>query len=531
MLAVADSAQQGLFDASWCGNVVPRDSFYGLLAEHGERIVGDGDFADCYAEGRGRPSIPPSTLAKILLLAYRCGLSDRQAMEAVRFDLRWKVALCLPLDHGGFHPTSLVKFRARLLLHGKERVVFERSLELASELGLISGQVEQILDSTPMLGAAAVQDTATLVRCAVRRLLDAVKVADAQAAKKLRCGLRFDYSRPRVKPTGDWQDRDARRELLAEVAGDAERALRAVETDEQLLAAWRIAEAASVLREIIGQEFAVADDDVPRVRAGRRVRQILSAHDPEMRHGRQTSSRRFTGYKLHAAAATEAPILTAISLSAGNEHDGHQAGALVDQQPEQRRPKRVIGDTAYGNVEVREELEQRSISVLAPVHSSSPKDGSIAKEEFAIDLATDTVTCPRGRTAPIYKSRPRRPNAKPRPSRPNAAGDRVARFARTDCEPCPLRPRCTPGGQRDVRISRREDLRQAALQALSDPAERDHLKRTRPRIERLLGLVVYRYGGRKSRYLGKRKSTLQAVWTAILVNLHPIAAALRANPA
>ena len=191
----------------------------------------------------------------------------------------------------------------------------------------------------------------------------------------------------------------------------------------------------------------------------------------------------------------------------------------------------MIGDTAYGNVEVREELEQRSISVLAPVHSSSPKDGTIAKEEFAIDLATDTVTCPRGKTAPIYKSRPLRPNAKLRPSRPKATGDRVARFARIDCEPCPLRQRCTPGGQRDVRISRREDLRQAALQALSDPAERDHLKRTRLRIERLLGLIVYRYGGRKSRYLGTRKSTLQAVWTAVLVNLHPIAAALRANPA
>src|SRR6266498_3719570 len=531
MLAVADSAQRGLFDASWCGNVVPRDSFYGLLAEHGERIVRDGDFADCYAGGRGRPSIPPSMLAKILLLAYRCGLSDRQAMEAVRFDLRWKVALGLPLDHEGFHATSLVKFRARLLLHGKERVVFERSLELAIELGLIGGQVEQILDSTPMLGAAAVQDTATLVRCAVRRLLDAVKGADSRAATELRRGLRFDYSRPRVKPRGDWQDRDARMELLAEVARDAERALRAVEADEELMAAPEAAEAASVLREIIGQEFEVADDDVSRVRAGRRGRQIVSAHDPEMRHGRQTSARRFTGYKLHAAAASEAPILTAVSLSAGNEHDGQQAGALVDQQPEQRRPKRVIGDTAYGNVEAREQLEQRSISVLAPLHSTSPKDGTIAKEEFAIDLATDTVTCPRGKTAPIYKSRPRRPNATLRPSRPKGSGDRVARFARTDCEPCPLRPRCTPGGQRDVRISRREDLRQAALQALSDPAERDHLKRTRPRIERLLGLVVYRYRGRKSRYLGKRKSTLQAVWTAVLVNLHPIAAALRAQAA
>lgn len=47
MLAVADSAQQGFFDASWCGNVVPRDSFYGLLAVHGERIVSDEDFAGC----------------------------------------------------------------------------------------------------------------------------------------------------------------------------------------------------------------------------------------------------------------------------------------------------------------------------------------------------------------------------------------------------------------------------------------------------------------------------------------------------
>jgi hypothetical protein len=88
-----------------------------------------------------------------------------------------------------------------------------------------------------------------------------------------------------------------------------------------------------------------------------------------------------------------------------------------------------------------------------------------------------------------------------------------------------------PGGRRDIRISRREDLRQAALQALSDPTVRDHLKRTRPLIERLLGLIVHRYRARKSRDRGARKSAFQAVWTAVLVNLHPIGAALRANAA
>jgi transposase len=75
--------------------------------------VRDQDFAECYSAYHGRPSIPPSLLAKILLLAFREGLSDQRAMDAVRFDLRWKVALDLPIDHPGFHPTSLVHFRAR----------------------------------------------------------------------------------------------------------------------------------------------------------------------------------------------------------------------------------------------------------------------------------------------------------------------------------------------------------------------------------------------------------------------------------
>jgi hypothetical protein len=75
-----------------------------------------------------------------------------------------------------------------------------------------------------------------------------------------------------------------------------------------------VAEAAGLLREIVGQEFEVEDDEVPRPRRGRRTRRVVSAHDPEMRHGRTTPSKRFSGYEVHAAAAAEAPLLTAISL-------------------------------------------------------------------------------------------------------------------------------------------------------------------------------------------------------------------------
>jgi transposase len=301
MLAGSDR-QQGFFDAAWCSGLLAENSIYALLARHGDRIVRDEDFAECYSARWGRPSIAPSLLAKVLLLAYRNGLSDRRAMEALRFDLRWKVALDLPIDHPAFHHTSLVKFRARLLLHGKERIVFERSLELATELGLLKGSVEQIVDSTPMLGAAAIQDTVTLVRAAVRKLIDAVGAVDARAAKTLAARLEFDYVRPREKPAADWHDKTAREALLVEVAADAQRALGAVEHDLKLAAVPAIGEASMLLREIVGQEFEISEDaDAPRRRHGRRMRQIISAHDPEMRHGRKTNARRFTGYKLHAA--------------------------------------------------------------------------------------------------------------------------------------------------------------------------------------------------------------------------------------
>ena len=96
----------------------------------------------------------------------------------MRWDLRWKAALDLPVDHQGWHPTSLTKFRARLLLHKKEGLALENTLTLARELGLLDGPIEQIVDSTPMLGAAATQDTVRLVRFGVRKLIDAVGAVD-----------------------------------------------------------------------------------------------------------------------------------------------------------------------------------------------------------------------------------------------------------------------------------------------------------------------------------------------------------------
>ena len=224
----------------------------------------DEDFAACYSPGMGRPSIPPSQLARVLLLQYRTGASDEQAMECVAWDLRWKIALGLAVDHRGWHPTTLTKFRARLLLHKLERVALERTLELAEEVGMLEGPVEQIIDSTPMLGAAATQDTVRLVRHGVRRLLDAVAVFDQDAGGQLDRALEFDYARPAEKPDCRWRERAERERMLTRVAQDAERALRAVEHANGLLDDEQVAEAHRLLRELVGQDFDVGEDGSQR---------------------------------------------------------------------------------------------------------------------------------------------------------------------------------------------------------------------------------------------------------------------------
>lgn len=74
--------------------VVPRESFYGRMAEWGAQMVTDDLFADLYAKD-GRASVPPGLCAKMLLLMFHDNVSERESEERTRYDLRWKHALHL----------------------------------------------------------------------------------------------------------------------------------------------------------------------------------------------------------------------------------------------------------------------------------------------------------------------------------------------------------------------------------------------------------------------------------------------------
>jgi hypothetical protein len=54
-----------------------------------------------YCADNGRPAVNPVRLLGVTLMQYMEKLPDRQAVEAMTFDIRWKCALEMEVDEGG----------------------------------------------------------------------------------------------------------------------------------------------------------------------------------------------------------------------------------------------------------------------------------------------------------------------------------------------------------------------------------------------------------------------------------------------
>ncbi|MEJ6906645.1 transposase, partial [Bradyrhizobium japonicum] len=118
--------QRDLLDVeSVAGHLLPAGSVFAFLAEHRRRLFPDAMFDDLFPSGRGRPSVPPDVMASVIVLQTLHGLSDRDAADAVTFDLRWKAACGIAIDAAAFHPSTLKYWRRRLAASNRPHRIFD----------------------------------------------------------------------------------------------------------------------------------------------------------------------------------------------------------------------------------------------------------------------------------------------------------------------------------------------------------------------------------------------------------------------
>src|SRR3954463_11643602 len=144
---------------STLGHLLPPGSVYAFLAENRRELVPDAMFADLFPSHLGRPSVPADVVATVLLLQALEGRTDREAAEALTFDLRWKAAWGLPVGAAAFHHTVLTYWRRRLAASGRPNRIFDAVREVVAATGALTGKTRRALDSTILQDAVATQDS------------------------------------------------------------------------------------------------------------------------------------------------------------------------------------------------------------------------------------------------------------------------------------------------------------------------------------------------------------------------------------
>jgi Transposase DDE domain/Transposase domain (DUF772) len=492
--------------ARWCEAALPEGSVYRFLARERARLFPPELFADLF-EATGRRSVPPSILAVVMVLQRLEGCSDREAADRFAFDVRWRYAAGVADAVAGeetasFAHTVLVDFRVRLRRSADPDRVFRVTCELARQVGLVG--VRRVLDSAPLEDAVTTQDTVTMLRGAIRGLLRACPPALEVKVRGL-LQREDDYAAP-GKPACDWTDRAAREALVDALVRDAYRAhyaLRGERLDPP------VAEAAVLLATVTGQDIEETSDGRFRIFEGTAPDRVISTVDPEARHGHKTTAHGFDGYKAHVAVDPDSEVICAAEVSQATTGDAVVAPTLVgDLAPgegDQAAQAVIYGDSAYGTAAHLAWLAQQGCTPMVTTRLPTAPGGRFAKDQFRIDLAAGTVTCPARVTVAI---------------RPACRGGGYARFGPA-CSVCPLRQACTSSvGGRVVTIHPREAELAAARARQRDPAWLADYQATRPKVERKLAhLLRRRHGGRRARMRGLVRVAQDFKLLAAAVNL------------
>jgi hypothetical protein len=442
-----------------------------------------------------------------LLQAYT-QTGDAEAVTAAEVDQRWQLVLdCLGCAHAPFSQGALVKFRERMIAHDLDQKLLDRTVALAKAHGGFGWQaLRAALDSSPLVGAGRVQDTWNLIG----RALATVATCAAKATGRTRAevvaaaGLTLvGASSLKAALDIDWDDADAQAAALARLLAEVDQ-LEAWVTAHVTDAAQTPALQAAVtaLRRVRRQDLEPdPETGVQRIRRGVAADRMPSLGDPEMRHGRKTRTRPFSGYKRHVLKVLDADVIVGAVARPANEPEHQALAPLVPTVTAHGPLTELFIDRGYLASPAVPTLQEAGTAIRAKAWTAY-NAGRYPKQRFTIDLATRRVTCPAEQVVGI----------------PPAATQ--VRFPGATCDACPQRPACTtaPAGHgRSISLHPHEALLQSLRTAMRSATGRAVL-RERTSIEHSLARVDQIQGG-KARYKGTRKNTLDVRRCAAVANL------------
>jgi len=465
--------------------------------------------ATMYCADNGRPAEEPARMLAVSILQFMEGLPDRKAAEACTYDLRWKMALWMESDEQAFHPTSLVKFRNRLLKHELVDLGFNAVLEAMRKAGYLKAHRAQRLDSTHVIGLVSHMSRLECVRETVRLALEALEIMQ-------------ELARPEFWPS--WWERyvESSPDFKADVETLKQKMIQAGQ-DARLMLAWidtrsdaiKNMNAISVLRRVYQENFIETGDVVEQTRA-QPSGAVHNPHDPDAQWSAKGTipgkTKEWVGYKTQVAetlpsaepkakAPTDA-VITAIVTQPAITSD-HGSIKTVEEEwkrQDMEKPKELYVDGGYTSGEVLADAAREEREVHGPIQSAPQCGERFSAEEFDVNIDERVTICPAG-------------HASTNCSRLEEANGKVNyRFEWNNelCQSCEHRQRCLSecASHRTLLVGQHHQHTQKRRREMKTDAYKVRMHQ-RNGVEGTISELKRGYGLRRCRYRGLIKAGLQ----------------------
>jgi len=483
------------FDQQLFSALVPRDHDLRRALE----LMAWEDFektlAIYYCPDWGRPAAPPVLMLKLEFLRYQFGLSDRQVIKRAETDAAFRYFLQIGCREPLPDPSLLSHFRGRLGETGF-RQVFNGVVAVARQHGLVKDRL-RLKDATHVIANIAVPSTLGLVAQARNKLLAAAEPFDELrvAGEQINVGLLQE----RTAGQTDEQRLVARVTHLQEI-------LRWVDAlpppeDAASNGRWQL-----LLQQREVAHKILADREHPE--AGDRT---LSAVDPEARCGKHGNW--YDGYLVDVLIDPDSEIITQINVLPANGDEVADAAKLVRQE-EVRHGNDIqqlsIDGIGFNGAALREleDPQGLALDVYVPPHPETASE-VFGPEKFVEDAQRRVVTCPAGQTS-RYRQRDQRDHAT------------IYRFDWQTCQGCALLKQCMNDPPQKIGRSVRKNDYEAEYQRARAKAKTPQYAAVRAvhaKVERKLGELMNRHGGRRARYHGRWKVQVQEFMACTAMNI------------
>jgi transposase len=502
-------------------SLFPKGNRYMWLRDELGAIYHDEQFATLYPNV-GQVAEQPWRVAVMSLIQYMENYTDRQAAEAMKTRIDLKYALSLELTDPGFDFSVLSEFRSRLIKGGLEEVLLTTLLSICRERGWVKERGKQRTDSTHIEAAIRNMNRLECVGESLRAALNSLAVVVPEWLRAHAPQEWYDRYAQRMEDFRLPKEATKRDAFVEQIGQDGWNVLNWVRQADAPVFLREIP-AVEILRQVWLQQFWMEEGHI-RWRSNDNIppasRLISSPYDPQA-HMSIKRSTVWTGYKVHLTETCdeESPhLILHVETTPATTQDMEMTN-VIHQELERKHllPSEHLMDTGYVDGEhIVTSQDQYGVELLGPVVHPGNWQAKDAQgfdlRQFVIDWEHRSVTCPEGKKSRKWTVRQER----------TVPGVIRAQFDKRECLACPSRSQCTQAAKNPRQVTFRPQAHHEAIQAARERQTTPEFKERyakRSGIEGTISQGVRAFDLRVCRYLGREKTHVQHLLTAVAMNV------------